>query len=108
MEDSGCYSAPLLILYIMQRLLSTHFMSGSYTVLLEGCLAGQDHIVTSIIEERLEEKKKREHGSRQKLALRLIIALYFDNEFTIMSFINSATILYHCEVLLSSLLQVLN
>lgn len=57
MEDSGCYSAPLLILYIMQRLLSKHITSGSYTVLLEGCLAGQDHIVTSIIEERRNKKK---------------------------------------------------
>lgn len=28
-----------------------------YTWILERCLAGQDHIVTSIIEERLEEKK---------------------------------------------------
>ena len=92
MEDSGCYSAPLLILYIMQRLLSKHITSGSYTVLLEGCLAGQDHIVTSIIEER-RNKKEREHGSRQKGALSLIIALYFDNEFTIMPFINSATVL---------------
>jgi hypothetical protein len=42
----------------------THIMSGVYTNLLEGSLAGQDHIVTSIIEERLE--KKRGTRSRQK------------------------------------------
>lgn len=32
----------------------TYIMSGFYTNLLEGCLAGQDHIVTSIIERKKE------------------------------------------------------